>query len=118
MNVCARPNAPEPDFSVFTSQINTSDLRSLIESSLPDQGHIEVRRDVPGKDHPLRCGEAEETLIVLAGRLQCYWDGGEKIATTGSVIVFPAGFTYGTIALGAGATYLIVFDHVKMPFDG
>jgi hypothetical protein len=86
MNICARPNATELDFSVFTSRIDTSDLRPLIESSLPDQGHIEVRRDVPGKGHPLHSGDTDETLIVLAGHLRCYWEGGEttaEIPTTG-----------------------------------
>lgn len=114
----ARSNARNQDFSVFTSRINTSDLGPLIESSLPDQGHIEVRRDVPGKHHRLSSSETDETLIVLAGHLRCYWDSGENIARTGSVIAFPAGFAYGTVALDEGATYLIVFDHVKMPFDG
>lgn len=118
MNLYARSNAHLQDFSVFTSRIDTSDLGPLIDSSLPDQGYIEVRRDVPGKHHSPHNSEKDQTLIVLAGQLRCYWDRGENIAATGSVVAFPTGFTYGTIALDAGATYLIVFDHVKMPFDG
>ncbi|EAQ26467.1 MULTISPECIES: cupin domain-containing protein [unclassified Roseovarius] len=118
MNLNARSNARNQDFSVFTSRIDTADLGPLIESSLPDQGHIEVRRDVPGKHHSQHDSETDETLIVLAGHLLCYWDSGETIAGTGSVVAFPAGFTYGTVALDEGATYLIVFDQMKMPFDG
>lgn len=116
MIVLERPNRSNMDVGVFTSRIDTSDLGPLIESSLPDQGRIEVRRDVPGKNHALRRGETEETLIILAGELRCYWDHGETIAAAGSVVAFPAGLTYGTIALDKGATYLIAFNHVKMPF--
>ena len=111
-------DAPLPDRAVFVSQVDVSDLAQLIEAALPDQGRIELRRDVAGKEHPLAQHESDETLIVLEGGLHCLWEHGETLAGPGTVLICPAELAYGTIALQDGATYLIAFDHIKLPLDG
>lgn len=110
--------AADRDYRVFTAQTDISDLRPLIEGTLPDQGHIEVHRDVEGKEHAWRIPTLDETLIVLTGQLRCYWDAGEMIAGPGTVIALPAGVPYGLVALKGGATYLMAFDQMKLPLDG
>lgn len=101
------------DFRIFAMQIDTTDLYSLIWQLLPDQGSIEVQRDVPGKEHAWHCHETDETLVILDGSVRFYWDQGEKVCGRGTVISLPAGTMHGSVALDCGATYLIAFHSAK-----
>lgn len=102
------------DFRIYSMQTDTSDLKQLINRLLPDQGHIEVQRDVAGKEHAIHSHDCDETLVILEGQLRFYWDSGEKIAGPGTVISLPAGMIHGSVALEEGATYLIAFSGVDL----
>jgi quercetin dioxygenase-like cupin family protein len=108
----------ESDFRIFSTEVDTSNLRPLIERLLPDQGCIEVQRDVAGKEHAWHKHDTDETLVILEGRVRFYWDQGERICSPGTVISLPAGMLHGSVALDGGATYLIAFHQVDLPQHG
>ncbi|MBL4644916.1 MAG: cupin domain-containing protein [Rhizobiales bacterium] len=92
--------------------VNPQKLHSLIFQSLPDQGNVEVQRDVPGKEHFWHTHKKDETIVVLDGELRFYWDEGEEICNAGDVISLPAGTRHGSVATDGGATYLIAFHKI------
>lgn len=113
MNTHVSIDLAEDDFRIFTMKADTSDLYPLIEQLLPDQGAIEVQRDVPGKEHAWHTHDTDETLVIIDGEVRFYWDGGERICGKGTVISLPAGTRHGSVALDRGATYLIAFHTAK-----
>ena len=102
------------DFRIHATTLDTSDLAQLVDHMLPDQGCIEVQRDVEGKEHAWHSHDVDETLVVIRGRLRFYWDGGETVCGPSTVICLPAGMRHGSVALEGGATYLIAFHHVYL----
>ena len=106
--------APAKDVRIFSMETDVSDLRPLIEQLLPDQGCIEVQRDVPGKEHRWHRHDTDETLVIIEGSVRFYWEGGERVCTQGSVISLPSGVRHGSVALDEGATYLIAFQNAKL----
>lgn len=108
----------ERDFRIFSTRVETSNLRPLLNRLLPDQGAIEVQRDVPGKEHAWHRHTTDETLVILEGSVRFYWDAGEKICGPGTVISLPAGMLHGSVALDEGAVYLIAFHQVNLPHHG
>jgi quercetin dioxygenase-like cupin family protein len=110
MNQMSKIDPAETDFRIFTMETDTTDLRDLIDRLLPDQGAIEVQRDVAGKEHAWHSHDTDETLVILDGSVQFYWDQGERICGRGTVISLPAGMVHGSVALDEGATYLIAFQ--------
>lgn len=108
----------DTDFRIFSMQVDTASLLPVIEDLLPDQGCIEVQRDVPGKEHPWHVHDTDETLVIIDGSVRFYWDKGERICGKGSVISLPAGTRHGSVALGEGATYLIAFHAAKFSHHG
>ncbi|MEM9027415.1 MAG: cupin domain-containing protein [Pseudomonadota bacterium] len=117
MNALAR-DAAERDFRIYTTRVDTTELPTLIDCLLPDQGAIEVQRDVEGKEHAWHSHKTDETLVILEGCVRFYWDQGEKICAPGTVISLPAGMMHGSVALEGGATYLIAFHQVGLPNNG
>ena len=108
-------DAIDRDFRIYSTMIDTSNLKPLIEKLLPDQGCIEVQRDVPFKEHSWHHHPTDETIVVLEGKLRFYWDAGEKIGGAGTVISIPCGMHHGSVAQEEGATYLIAFHQVNLP---
>lgn len=111
-------DASDRDFRIFTTNVDTSNLRPLIDKLLPDQGCIEVQRDVEGKEHGWHSHDTDETLVIIDGRVRFYWDQGQKICTPGTVISLPAGMLHGSVALEGGATYLIAFHSANLTHHG
>jgi quercetin dioxygenase-like cupin family protein len=97
---------------------SSGDLKGLITQLLPDQGAIEVQRDVPGKTHAWHSHPTDETLVILDGELHFYWGGGEAICGPNTMICLPSGVPHGSTALGEGATYLIAFHQAEVPTRG
>ena len=114
MNQHAKIDQVDTDFRIFSMETDPSNLVSLIEKLLPDQGAIEVQRDVPGKEHPWHTHETDETLVIIDGSVRFYWDQGEKVCEKGTVISLPAGTLHGSVALDDGATYLIAFHSANL----
>jgi hypothetical protein len=87
--------------------VSVSALPHEIFSMLPAQGSIELQRDAPGKEHAWHTHPTDETLLILAGSLRFYWEGGERICRPGDAIRLPAGTRHGSVALADGAVYAI-----------
>lgn len=100
--------------TVHQQKANLSDIGGLILSSLPDQGCVEVQRDVPGKEHSWHTHKVDETIVVLNGSLRFYHEKGERICFPGDVISLPAHTPHGSQALNDGAVYLIAFHAMKV----
>jgi len=103
---------------IFSPRLETADLRPLLKQLLPDQGSIEIHRDVAGKEHAWHRHGADETLVILDGYVRFYWDQGERLCGPGTMISLPAGTMHGTVALEGGATYAIAFHQVNLPQYG
>src|ERR1700736_5619726 len=74
---------------------------------LPAQGSVELQRDAPGKVHPFHTHPVDEILVIISGRLNFVWEGGERICGPGDTIMLPAGTLYQSQALDE-AIYAIV----------
>lgn len=96
------------------NRFSPKNLQDILRLVLPDQGCIEVQRDVTGKEHAWHTHKSDETLIVLDGGLRFYWEEGECFCLPGDVVALPAGTLHGSIALDGGATYLIAFHDVTL----
>jgi len=98
--------------AVHHAKLNPADLSAIVLKSLPEQGCVEVQRDMPGKEHAWHQHGTDETIIVLRGSLRFYWDEGASECGPGDVIILPAGARHGSVALADGATYVIAFRDV------
>jgi quercetin dioxygenase-like cupin family protein len=79
----------------------------VILNLLPDQGSIELQHDAAGKVHHLHTHPVDEVLVIISGRLNFIWDGGERIVGAGDTILLPAGTPHQSEALEGGAVYVI-----------
>jgi quercetin dioxygenase-like cupin family protein len=78
-----------------------------ILSLLPEQGSIELQHDTAGKVHSFHTHPMDEILLIISGRLNFMWDGGERIVSAGDTIMLPAGTLHQSEALEGGAVYAI-----------
>ena len=99
---------------IEAKKVDASDVAAIIIKALPDQGSIEVQRDVPGKEHVWHTHAVDETIVLLDGNLRFYWSDGDRLCSPGDVISLPAGTPHGSMALEKGATYLIAFHALGM----
>jgi quercetin dioxygenase-like cupin family protein len=74
---------------------------------LPEQGSIELQHDSAGKVHRFHTHPVDEILMIISGRLNFIWDGGERIVGAGDTILLPAGTLHQSEALEGGAVYAI-----------
>jgi len=78
-----------------------------ILSLLPEQGSIELQHDAAGKVHRFHTHPVDEILMIISGRLNFMWEGGERIVGAGDTILLPAGTLHQSEALEGGAIYAI-----------
>src|SRR5712675_2272921 len=74
---------------------------------LPAQGSVELQRDAAGKVHHFHTHPVDEILVIIRGRLNFMWEGGERICGAGDTILLPAGTLHQSEALDGGAVYAI-----------
>lgn len=74
---------------------------------LPAQGCVELQRDAAGKVHPFHTHPVDEILVIVSGRLNFMWEGGERVCGAGDTILLPAGTLHQSQALDEGAIYVI-----------
>jgi quercetin dioxygenase-like cupin family protein len=74
---------------------------------LPPQGSVELQRDAAGKVHAFHTHPVDEILMIISGRLNFMWEGGERICGAGDTILLPAGMLHQSEALDEGAIYAI-----------
>src|SRR5258707_15651714 len=74
---------------------------------LPAQGSVELQRDAAGKVHHFHTHPVDEILVIISGKLNFVWEGGERICRAGDTILLPAGTLHKSEALNEGAIYAI-----------
>ena len=79
----------------------------VILNLLPEQGCVELQRDAAGKVHHFHTHAVDEILVIISGRLNFTWEGGERICGAGDTILLPAGTLHQSEALDGGAIYAI-----------
>ncbi|WGR96208.1 hypothetical protein MTX20_36000 [Bradyrhizobium sp. ISRA435] len=53
--------------------------------------------------------------MIIRGRLNFIWDGGERVVTAGDTILLPAGTRHQSEALDGGAVYVIATQPPAKP---
>jgi quercetin dioxygenase-like cupin family protein len=66
---------------------------------LPAQGSVELQRDAAGKVHHFHTHPVDEILVIISGRLNFIWEGGEQVCRAGDSILLPAGTLHQSEAL-------------------
>ena len=66
---------------------------------LPAQGSVELQRDSAGKVHHFHTHAVDEVLLIISGRLNFMWQGGEQVCRAGDTIILPAGTLHQSEAL-------------------
>src|SRR3979490_470075 len=66
---------------------------------LPTQGSVELKRDAAGKVPHFHPPPVDEILVIISGRLNFMWEGGERICRPGDTIMLPAGTLHQSEAL-------------------
>ena len=74
---------------------------------LPAQGSVELQRDAAGKVHHFHTHPVDEILVIVNGRLNFKWEGGERVCGAGDTILLPAGTLHQSVAMDEGAIYVI-----------
>jgi quercetin dioxygenase-like cupin family protein len=92
---------------IISGQKTELAIDPAILSLLPEQGSIELQHDAAGKVHSFHTHPVDEILMIISGRLNFIWDGGECIVSAGDTIFLPAGTLHQSEALEGGAVYAI-----------
>jgi quercetin dioxygenase-like cupin family protein len=92
---------------IIAGQTTVFAIDPVILNLLPEQGSIELQHDAAGKVHHLHTHPVDEVLVIISGRLNFIWDGGERIVGAGDTILLPAGTPHQSEALEGGAVYVI-----------
>ena len=79
----------------------------VILDLLPEQGCVELQRDAAGKVHHFHTHAVDEILVIISGKLNFMWEGGERVCGAGDTILLPAGTLHQSEALDGGAIYAI-----------
>jgi quercetin dioxygenase-like cupin family protein len=92
---------------IIAGQKTVFAIDPVILNLLPEQGSIELQHDAAGKVHHLHTHPVDEVLVIISGRLNFIWDGGERVVGAGDTILLPAGTPHQSEALEGGAVYVI-----------
>ncbi|WLA85628.1 cupin domain-containing protein [Bradyrhizobium elkanii] len=84
---------------------------------LPAQGSVELQHDAAGKVHQFHTHPVDEILMIISGRLNFIWDGGERVVGAGDTILLPAGTLHQSEALEGGAIYVIATRPPAKPMN-
>jgi quercetin dioxygenase-like cupin family protein len=95
---------------IVTGQKTEFAIDPAILNLLPEQGSIELQHDAAGKIHSFHTHPVDEILMIISGRLNFTWDGGERIVSAGDTIFLPAGTIHQSEALEGGAVYAIAIQ--------
>jgi quercetin dioxygenase-like cupin family protein len=74
-------------------------IDAAILELLPKQGCVELQRDAAGKVHHFHTHPVDEILVIISGRLNFMWEGGERVCGAGDTILLPAGTLHQSEAL-------------------
>ena len=82
---------------------------------LPRQGSVELQRDSAGKIHHFHTHPVDEILMIISGRLNFIWEGGERVCRAGDTIILPAGTLHQSEALDDAIYAIAVGPPVAEP---
>lgn len=92
----------------------TKNIYDILKMMLPEQGSIEIQRDFPGKIHDWHIHKVDETLLIIEGELDFFYDEKRITCIPGNVIHLPANTRHKSIAAGAGCIYTIATENLTI----
>ncbi|VEJ44889.1 cupin domain-containing protein [Bartonella vinsonii] len=86
-------------------------IYDILKMMLPEQGSIEIQRDLPRRIHDWHTHEVDETLLIIEGELDFFYREKCITCTLGNVIHLPANTKHKSIAADVGCIYAIVTEN-------
>lgn len=99
--------------SIEFKKIELEKSYDFLISCLPKQGCVELQYNQPMKEHPWHRHDNNETLIILDGKMEFFYENNSRICVPGEAIFLPKNILHGSKALEEGCTYLIAFEKLE-----
>ena len=104
--------------SIHVAGLGVQGMEALIRALLPDQGNIEVHRDVPMRSNAYPGERRGKLIVVLEGVLRLMYDGNIIDLSPGMVAQVCPDIAYSSLALESGATYLVSRAQARVALHG
>lgn len=112
-----RPWAGGPT-ALHVGGLQLQGMEALIRALLPDQGSVEIHRDVPGRCH-VHDGDGRcKIVLVLDGGLRLTCEGHSVDLAPGMAAQLVPGVAYSSLALEPGATYAVSRAQARVALHG
>lgn len=102
---------------VHFSHIDFSEKISIYESLyklLPKQGCVEFQRDEANKEHTWHRHKNDETLLIVEGGLNFFYEDKIQRCGPGDIIYLPSMVEHQSIASDQGCIYAIAAQLIKL----
>ncbi|WP_345828735.1 cupin domain-containing protein [Erwinia sp. HDF1-3R] len=86
----------------------------LLHKMLPEQGCIEFQRDSANKAHTWHQHENSETLLIIEGGLEFFYEEKTQTCNPGDIIYLPSMIRHQSIASVKGCTYAIATQLIDL----
>lgn len=113
--VQSRPTATS---SIHVAGMGVQGMEALIRALLPDQGNIEVHRDVPMRCNAFSGEKRGKLIVILEGMLRIMYEGRMVDLSPGMVAQVCPDVAYSSLALESGAIYLVSRAQARLALHG
>ncbi|MGD8106384.1 cupin domain-containing protein [Pantoea sp. FN0302] len=99
------------------SHIDVSDksaVYDLLYRMLPDQGCIEFQRDAANKTHAWHQHQNSETLLIIEGALDFFYEDEVRTCWPGDIIYLPSMLRHQSVASNNGCVYAIATQLIAL----
>jgi hypothetical protein len=93
-------------------------MEEMIRAVLPDQGSVEIHRDVHGRRHVHEGDGRGKIVLVLDGGLRLTCQGQAFDLLPGMAAQLIPGVGYSSLALARGATYVVSRGQARVALHG
>ena len=93
-------------------------MEEMIRALLPDQGSVEIHRDVHGRRHVHEGDSRGKIVLVLDGGLRLTCEGQAFDLLPGMAAQLIPGVGYSSVALEHGATYAVSRGQARVALHG
>lgn len=113
-----RRNHADGPASFYVGGVQAEGMEAMIQAVLPDQGSVEIHRDVPGRRHVYEGESRCKIVLVLDGCLRLCCAGRTFDLLHGMAAQLVPGVGYSSVALQNGATYAVSRAPAKVALHG
>ena len=109
---------PREPQSIHVAGLGLQGMEALIRALLPDQGNIEIFREVPLRSNAYAAERRGKLIVVLEGSLRLIFDSRTVDLSPGMVAQLSPDIAYSSLALDGGATYLVTRAQARVALHG